>query len=204
MWASRWTEIAADPLEDGTSECRTSPFMKLRLLGPLAATALTLPLISGCSSDSPTATRSSSIGTPTSSVSSASGAKRTSACKPVPAPSGEFDWLPADLPLPPGTYATADTESPSTTSASDTDAESGAVGSAQRGFLVVKVTVDDFKKFVTTNWPAAGYSLGKGDAEAGEAEGGYRKGDFGGVYRVRDVYCDPTMSELLLTYGKGV
>jgi hypothetical protein len=119
----------------------------------------------------------------------------------VPAPSSELDWLPADLPLPPGTYATADTESPSTTS--DADAESGDLGTAHRGFLVVKVTVEDFKAFVASNWPAAGYGLGKGDSEAGEAEGGYRKGDFGGAYRVRDVYCDPTMSELLLTYGKG-
>jgi len=121
----------------------------------------------------------------------------------VPPQAGALDWLPADLPLPPGTYATADTESPTTTSLGTDAEESDAPTGARRGFLVVKMTVQDFKQFVATNWPAAGYALGRGDAEAGEAEGGYRKGDFGGVYRVRDVYCDPTMSELLLTYGKG-
>jgi len=120
----------------------------------------------------------------------------------VPAQGGELDWLPADLPLPPGTYATEDSELPATSSDADAE-ESDAPAGVHRGFLVVKMSVDDFKKFVTTNWPPAGYALGRGDAEAGEAEGGYRKGDFGGVYRVRDVYCDPTMSELLLTYGKG-
>jgi hypothetical protein len=119
----------------------------------------------------------------------------------VPPQAGELDWLPTDLPLPPGTYATQDTESPATSS--DAAEDSDAPASAHRGLLVVKGTVQDFKLFVATNWPPAGYALGRGDAEAGEAEGGYRKGDFGGVYRVRDVYCDPTMSELLLTYGKG-
>jgi len=104
--------------------------------------------------------------------------------------------------LPPGTYAIEDTDSPTTTSDADAN-ESDAPAGAQRGLFVVKMTVADFKNFVGTNWPPAGYALGRGDAEAGEAEGGYRKGDFGGVYRVRDVYCDPTMSELLLTYGKG-
>jgi len=170
-----------------------------RLIGPLAAAIVALPLVVGCSSDSsPTVAASSST-----SASSAAPAQRTSACKPVPPQAGELDWLPADLPLPPGAYATEDTESPTTTS-SDADAEqSNSPAGAQRGLLVVKMTVADFKSFVAKNWPAAGYALGRGDAEAGEAEGGYRKGDFGGVYRVRDVYCDPTMSELLLTYGKG-
>ncbi|HEX4821214.1 MAG TPA: hypothetical protein VFV00_13510 [Acidimicrobiales bacterium] len=179
-----------------------------RVFAPLAAAVVALPLAVGCSSDSPTAiSNASSSAAP----SSASSGQRASACRPVPAQGEALDWLPADLPLPPGAYAAEDTESPSGSSASsapsdsgtDTDAESGDTGGARRGFLVVKMTVEQFKDFVTTNWPKAGYSLGRGDAEAGEAEGGFRKGDFGGVYRVRDVYCDPTMSELLLTYGKG-
>jgi len=177
-----------------------------RLLGPLAAALVALPLVAGCSSDSSPTVAASSSAPASASSSSAASAQRKSACKPVPPESNKLAWLPADLPLPPGTYATEDTESPTTTSA-DSDAEteesSGAPVAANRGLLVVKMTVADFKNFVTTNWPPAGYTLGRGDAEAGEAEGGYRKGDFGGVYRVRDVYCDPTMSELLLTYGKG-
>jgi len=176
-----------------------------RLFVPLAAAAVAFPLTVGCSSDSPTAiAQASSSAAP---AASASSGQRTSACRPVPAQGEALDWIPADLPLPPGSYAAEDTEAPSPSGSSesdtDADAESGDAGGAHRGFLVVKMTVDQFKQFVTTNWPAAGYSLGRGDAEAGEAEGGFRKGDFGGVYRVRDVYCDPTMSELLLTYGKG-
>jgi hypothetical protein len=175
---------------------------RARLIGPLAAAIVALPLAVGCSSDS-SPTVAASASTPASSSSSAAPAQRTSACKPVPPEAGELDWLPTDLPLPPGTYATEDTESTTTTSADADAEESDAPAGARRGFLVVKMTVADFKQFVANNWPAAGYALGRGDAEAGEAEGGYRKGDFGGVYRVRDVYCDPTMSELLLTYGKG-
>jgi hypothetical protein len=57
--------------------------------------------------------------------------------------------------------------------------------------------------FAPSDWTAKGWSLGRGEAEPGEAEGGFRKGDFGGAYRIRDVYCDATMTELLLTYGKG-
>jgi len=173
-----------------------------RLIGPFAAALVALPLVAGCSSDSSPTVAAASSATASSSSSSAAPAQRTSACTPVPAQSGEADWVPADLPLPPGTYPIEDTESPTTTSDADAH-ESQAPASAKRGLFVVKMTVADFKNFVATNWPSAGYALGRGDAEAGEAEGGYRKGDFGGVYRVRDVYCDPTMSQLLLTYGKG-
>ena len=173
-----------------------------RLLGPFAAALVALPLVAGCSSDSSPTVVSASSAPASSSSSSAAPAQRTSACKHVPTQSGNADWLPTDLPLPPGTYAIEDTDSPTTTSDADANVSDAPAG-AQRGLFVVKMTVADFKHFVATNWPPAGYALGRGDAEAGEAEGGYRKGDFGGVYRVRDVYCDPTMSELLLTYGKG-
>lgn len=162
----------------------------------LAALALMGLVGPGCSSDSPTTSAAASSGARASSASAPRAtAQRTSACKPVPPPGPALEWLPADLPLPPGSYATVDTESPSTSS----DPAAGM----HRGFMVVKSTVADFKALVETQWPAAGYALGRGDSEAGEAEGGYRKGDFGGAYRVRDVYCDAAMSELLLTYGKG-
>src|SRR3954452_19338013 len=111
-----------------------------RLIGPLAAAIVALPLVVGCSSDSsPTVAASSST-----SSSSAAPAQRTSACKPVPPQAAELDWLPADLPLPPGTYATQDTESPATSSDADAEA-SDAPASAHRGLLVVKGTVQDFK-----------------------------------------------------------
>lgn len=117
----------------------------------------------------------------------------------MPAQGTVLDWLPSDLPLPDGSFPIVDPES----SAAPTESDSDAPNATHRGFVAVRGTVDDFKNFVKTTWTANGWTLGKGDAEPGEAEGGYRKGDFGGAYRVRDVYCDPTMSELLITYGKG-
>ena len=72
-----------------------------------------------------------------------------------------------------------------------------------RGLIAVRGTVDDFVSFINTQWTANGWALGKGDAERGEAEGGYRRGDVGGVYRVRNVYCDANVSELLIVFGPG-
>jgi hypothetical protein len=123
----------------------------------------------------------------------------------VPAQAEPPDWFPADLPLPPGSFATADSESSSSSpeSGSDSDLASGSPDETHRGFFVVKGTIDDFVAFTKSDWVAAGYALGRGEAEPGEAEGGFRKGDFGGAFRIRDVYCDATMTELLITYGKG-
>ena len=172
----------------------------------LAAVAMTLPLLSSCSSDSKPAasTQASSSAAPRTT------AARTSACKPVPAKAEQPDWFPADLPLPAGSFAVADTQSPTTltdsdatTTVPDSDAASGTVSETHRGFFAVKGTIDDFLRFARTDWAAKGWSLGRGDQEAGEADDGFRKGDFGGSFRIRDVYCDATMTELLITYGKG-
>ena len=163
-----------------------------RLVFTAAVAVALLGVASGCSSDdSPTA---ASAGSGASAANAT--ASRTSACRPVPAAGPAFDWFPADLPLPAGTYPTEDVSaSGASSSASDSD--------SHRGFLVVPGSVTDFSAFIAREWTAAGWTMGKGDAERGEAEGGFRKGDFGGVYRVRDVYCDPKFSELLLAYGKG-
>ena len=99
-------------------------------------------------------------------------------------------------PLPAGSYPIQDVDAaapPPTLPPSDT----------HRGLLAVRSSVTDFSAFIATEWASRGWTMGKGDAERGEAEGGYRRGDFGGAYRVRDVYCDPTFSELLLVYGPG-
>src|SRR3954452_3053429 len=160
----------------------------------LAACFVLIPLASGCSSDDkPTA--STAVDTDADAEASATGA-RSSACRPVP-PQGEaLAWFPADLPLPAGSYPIQDVDAaaaPPTVPPSDT----------HRGLLAVHGSIDDFVSFINTQWTASGWTLGKGDSEEGEAEGGYRRGDFGGAYRVRDVYCDPTFVELLLVYGPG-
>jgi hypothetical protein len=121
---------------------------------------------------------------------------RSAACRPVP-PEGEpLAWFPGDLPLPEGSYPIQDVDAaaaPPAVPASDT----------HRGLVAVRGSVAEFSSFIATQWTSAGWTLGKGDAERGEAEGGYRRGDFGGAYRVRDVYCDPTFTELFIVYGPG-
>ena len=163
----------------------------------LIALAVAVPLLASCADSKPAA---SSQGSSTSSAAPRTTLARTSACKPVPARAEQPDWFPADLPLPPGSFPVEDTES---SSAPESESASGSVDETHRGFVAVKGTIDEFVAFVQTDWPAQGWSLGRGDAEPGEAEGGFRKGDFGGAYRIRDVYCDATMTELLISYGKG-
>jgi hypothetical protein len=114
----------------------------------------------------------------------------------VPAAGPELTWLPADLPLPTGSFATQDL-------ATGAPPPSLPESETHRGLLAVHASVEEFSAFIKTEWGSRGWTFGKGDAEEGEAEGGYRKGDFGGVYRVRDVFCDPSFSELLLVYGPG-
>ncbi|HZQ28391.1 MAG TPA: hypothetical protein VFA94_11900 [Acidimicrobiales bacterium] len=107
----------------------------------------------------------------------------------MPAAGPAIGWLPADLPLPPGTYPVADLS------------VSGA-GIHQATF-VVKMDLRSFVLFVTAEWPKHGWALGRGDAEAGEAESPYRRANEGGAWRVRSSYCDATQSELLLVYKQG-
>jgi hypothetical protein len=152
--------------------------------------AVTLaPLTVACSSDDkPAAVSAASSAT--------ASADRAGACLPVPAKAPDLTWLPADLPLPPGSFATQDLEvgaPPPSLPESET----------HRGLIAVHASVEEFSSFIKTEWGSRGWTFGKGDAEQGEAEGGYRKGELGGVYRVRDVFCDPTFSELLLVYGPG-
>ena len=167
----------------------------------LTAVAVAASLMASCSSDSkPTAVSQGSA----SSAAPRTTLARTSACKPVPARAEQPDWFPADLPLPAGSFPVEDTESSSPPeSESESESDTGSDAETHRGFFAVKGTIDDFVAFVKTDWPAQGWALGRGEAEPGEAEGGFRKGDFGGAYRIRDVYCDATMTELLISYGKG-
>jgi hypothetical protein len=176
--------------------------MVRRRMHALAAAAVVLPLLYGCSSDSNPAVSLGDASSTADSIAPRTTVARTGACKPVPAQAAPPDWYPADLPLPPGSFPATDTES-GPASEADSDAASSSGDETHRGFYVVNGTIDDFVAFTKTDWTAAGYALGRGEAEPGEAEGGFRKGDFGGSFRIRDVYCDASMTELLITYGKG-
>ena len=52
-----------------------------------------------------------------------------------------------------------------------------------------------------SEWPKAGWGLGRGEAEAGEAEDGFSKGSVVGAFRIRSSYCDASWSQLLLVIG---
>jgi hypothetical protein len=107
----------------------------------------------------------------------------------VPPRAKSVSWLPADLPMPPGTY---------------TAEELPANGSLKRARLVVPLALQDFVKFVLEQYPKAGWRLGRGDAERGEAEDGFSRGNAGGAWRVRSSFCDQQKSELFLTYVDDV
>jgi hypothetical protein len=106
------------------------------------------------------------------------------ACTPVPPRGQPVRWLPADLPMPKGTY---------------TVEELPANGSLKRARLVVPLPLQDFVKFVLAEYPKAGWRLGRGDAEDG-----FSRGNAGGAWRVRSSFCDQQQSELFLTFVDDV
>src|SRR5436309_15399276 len=71
------------------------------------------------------------------------------------------EWLPSDLPLPPGTYAYKHLP---------------AVSGYRRALFVLKVGTKVFARLVLKKWPKVGYALGRGDSEPGEVEDTFRKG----------------------------
>jgi predicted small lipoprotein YifL len=96
-------------------------------------------------------------------------------------------WVPADLPLPAGTYFTKPIASQ---------------GGYSQGLFVVPLSTSDFAKFVLDSWPKAGYHLGTGDAEVGEAEDQFAKGSGIGAFKVQDRYCKPISSTMLLIWAE--
>jgi len=65
--------------------------------------------------------------------------------------------------------------------------------------MVVPLAMTDFVRFALAQYPGAGWKLGRGDAEPGEAEDNFVKGQRGGAWRIRSSYCDTTKSELFIT-----
>ncbi len=114
---------------------------------------------------------------------------------PTPAPSlppCEFppevatpSWLPADLPLPGGTYP------------SQTLTES--VG-YNRGIFVVPGSLEDLARFILSEFPASGWILGRGESEPGEIETQFSRSPAVGALKAQANYCDPGFSLMLLIY----
>ena len=110
-------------------------------------------------------------------------------CQPTPPPGTDAQWFPADLPIPPGTYTVQEVQ---------------VAQPSKAVVLVVPVSLRDYVKFALAEFPKQGWHLGKGDSEAGEAEDSFGKGNQGGSFRARSVYCDTTKTELRIVYNPDV
>jgi hypothetical protein len=156
----------------------------------LAAATLAVLALAGCGSSSSAAAGSTATTRPPTTEHDAGFGEgpATGPCTslpPAPSPAVVLSWVPADLPLPPGTYATA-------------DLGAGGPTATHRGTLVVPGTPADFVRFAVASWPAKGWQIGRGDAEAGEAEDTFSRAGVRGHFRVRSAYCGGDRTELLL------
>ncbi len=176
-----------------------------RILRGVAVLAFVAALLSACGSSSkPTAGASTTAGSTSPTVTLLPGGSPTGLgtssfgggfglgpptsvnCQPAPSSIGPPPgWLPSDLPLPPGTILAQ---------------QLADVGGYHRAVFVT-VGLTDFVRYVLAQWPTKGWTLGRGDAEAGEAEDSFAKTGFGGAFRVRTAYCDSGRSELLIVFG---
>jgi hypothetical protein len=103
--------------------------------------------------------------------------------KEVPYPG----WVPDDLPLPDGVYAYENLK---------------PAAGYQRAFFVLRnTTTAELTKLVLREWPKAGYTLGRGDAEPGEVEDDFHKPPGVGAFKANDVYCRPGYSVMYLIWA---
>jgi hypothetical protein len=94
-------------------------------------------------------------------------------------------WVPKDLPLPDGVYASQRLAT-----------EAGYF----RGLFVLPVNTTDFAKFVLSKWPKAGWQLGRGDAEPGEVEDQFLRSPAFGAFKAQDMVCRSPHAIMLLIY----
>jgi len=131
--------------------------------------------------------RSVSSGPRPRSASTFASSTRFGPCQPLPAQAAAPDWYPADLPLPGGSYAAGEVPGPP---------------SVRKGVWAVKASLRAFVQHTALEaWPARGWHLGRGDAEAGEADGNFRRGQEAGTFRARTVYCEQGWTELVVTFS---
>lgn len=98
------------------------------------------------------------------------------------------NWFPADLPLPPGSYATVDL---------------APVSRYHRGLFAVPGSVGAFGRYVLSTWPSQGWVLGRGDAEFGEVENQFVRGSASGGFRARDAFCKPGYVNVMIIFDPG-
>jgi hypothetical protein len=134
----------------------------------------------------PTTTTTTTTALPTTTTAAPALAAVTTICQPRPAPAPPVSWLPADLPFPPGTYTVSEVPP--------------APGDPfRKAFLAVPTTLAGFVSFIGANWPAHGWALGRGDAEAGEVDDAFRRSATeGGAFRATSPWCDTGWSQVYL------
>jgi hypothetical protein len=103
----------------------------------------------------------------------------------LPTPS----WLPADLPLPAGMY--------------QSEEKPNSFGYHQAIF-VVPGQLAELARFVLSEWPKAGWVLGRGDAEANEIEDQFSKSPATGAFKAQGQFCVPGYSLMLLIFTPDV
>lgn len=96
-------------------------------------------------------------------------------------------WAPEDLPHLEGSYAIE---------ISQPSGRVRTVAFAEHGSL------DAFVQHVLDAWPDAGWILGHGEREPGEAEATFSKGERVGAFRARSVYCDPDWTQVLIVLAR--
>lgn len=104
----------------------------------------------------------------------------------LPAKVATPDWLPADLPFPPGTYTTQDL---------------GQDSGFHRALMVVPGDLTAWTQFVLSQWPQAGYVLGRGDSELFEVEDVFQKAPSVGAFKAVAQPCSPGYAKMLLIYA---
>src|SRR5438477_4420159 len=150
-------------------------------LGALAAVGT-----AGCSRGSGVRSATSASQTRATTASSGAGS-RFGPCQPLPQPGAPPAWFPDDLPLPAGSYAVGEI--------------AGAPATFHKGVWAANASLRDFVRHVALGqWEARGWRLGRGDAEAGEAEDDFHRGKAAGTFRARAVYCNTAWTELVVTF----
>lgn len=155
----------------------------VRRLAAMAACAL---LLAACGSSAKPVASDSPASSPTASFSPRSlplsGYPPCEVPSAIPTPT----WFPSDLPLPEGSFT------------SEVLPDTGAY---HRAAFVIPLGLEDAVRFILTEWPARGWTLGEGEAEEGEAEDQFYKGESAGAFRANQEYCMPGFVTLTITYA---
>jgi len=111
-------------------------------------------------------------------------------CQKLPGRAATPDWYPSDLQLPAGSYP-ADIKLPTTSG-------------YPRAIFAVKANLRDFVIHALGEWPKSGWVLGRGEAEAGEAEDSfYRPGSpIRGAFIARTDFCDAGWTWVYIVMGQ--